>query len=75
MFVFSDPQIVILSCTVFLSPRLESLSETLAKLATSRLIEILNSGREGTGKYGRTLTLARFGGIDVSEILIKEGLA
>lgn len=53
----------------------------LAKQASARLLELLNSapftvetfGMDGTGK--RTLATIRIGGRDVGDILIEEGLA
>ncbi len=54
--------------------------KALAKRATNRFIELLNSGRWtvetfGKGGYGRTLATIRINGEDVGDILIREGLA
>ena len=53
----------------------------MAKRASARLLELLNTnpftvetfGRDGTGN--RTLATIRIGGRDVGDILIEEGLA
>lgn len=52
----------------------------LAKRASSRLLELLNSGpftvdAGGQDRYGRVLATIRIGGRDVGGILIEEGLA
>ena len=52
----------------------------LAERATSRLIELMNTGYSvefsgEKGGYGRDLATVRVGGVDVGEILIAEGLA
>lgn len=52
----------------------------LAKQASARLLELLNSyaftvETFGTDKYGRTLATIRIQGTDVGDILISEGLA
>jgi endonuclease YncB( thermonuclease family) len=52
----------------------------LAKRASARLLELLNSNgftvdTFGTDRYGRTLAIIRIGGTDVGDILISEGLA
>ena len=51
-----------------------------ADRATRRLQKLLNSRevtikRYGKDKYKRTLAIVRVGGVDVGEILIREGLA
>lgn len=52
----------------------------LAKKASARLMELLNSNhwtmeKFGKDRYGRTLTTIRIDGVDVGDILIKEKLA
>lgn len=52
----------------------------LAKRASARLLELLNSNSFtvetfGTDRYDRTLATIRIGGTDVGDILISEGLA
>lgn len=52
----------------------------LARQASARLLEILNSDtwtveRHGLDRYGRRLATVRVGGVDVGIILIAEGLA
>lgn len=52
----------------------------LAKRASARLLELLNSGQltveaGGEDRYGRVLATIRIAGTDVGEILIAEGLA
>ncbi len=52
----------------------------LAKLASARLLELLNGNpftveAHGTDRYDRTLATIRIGGRDVGDILIGEGLA
>lgn len=52
----------------------------LAKQASARLLQLFNSSqisiqRRGKDEYGRTLATVRADGVDVGEILIREGLA
>lgn len=52
----------------------------LAARATSRLLELMNTGYTlefagKKGKYQRELATVRVGGVDVGDILIREGLA
>nr|WP_295889317.1 thermonuclease family protein [uncultured Devosia sp.] len=53
---------------------------TLARRASARLLELLNSSpftvqTGGTDRYGRVLATIRIAGRDVGDILIDEGLA
>lgn len=53
---------------------------TLAKRASARLLDLLNSHpftveAHDTDRYGRRLATIRIGGTDVGDILISEGLA
>lgn len=52
----------------------------LALRASNRLVELLNQGeftidRFGLDKFGRRLAIVKVGGVDVGDILIREGLA
>lgn len=53
---------------------------TLAKRASARLLQLLNSNpftveKSGTDRFDRTLATIRIGSTDVGDILISEGLA
>ncbi len=54
--------------------------KALANVASRRLVELLNEKtftieRDGKDKYRRTLAIIRLDGVDVSDILISDGLA